>query len=47
MHYKTSLTTIRLELMSYYNVDGRPKMTDTQKKVFGSTKMCTAIIGKK
>ena len=32
MHYKTYLTIVRLELMSYYNMDGRPKTTDTQKR---------------
>ena len=32
MHYKTSLTIIRLDLMSYCNMDGRHKTTDTIKK---------------
>ena len=32
MHYKTSVTIIRLDLMSYYNMDGRHKTTDTIKK---------------
>ena len=32
MHYKTSLTITRLDLMSYCNMDGRHKMTDTTKK---------------
>ena len=32
MHYKTSVTIIRLDLMSYYNMDGRHKTTDTTKK---------------
>ena len=32
MHYKTSLTIVRLELMSYCNKDGRHKTTDTTKK---------------
>ena len=48
MHYETSLTIIRLDLMSYCNMDGRHKRTDTIKKeAFESTKVCTAIIGKK
>ena len=46
MHYKTSLTIIRLDLMPDCNMAGRHKTTDN-KKVFGSTKMCRAIIGKK
>ena len=32
MHYKTSVTIIRLDLMSYYNMDRRHKTTDTIKK---------------
>ena len=32
MHYKTSLNIIRLDLLSYYNMDGRHKMTGTIKK---------------
>ena len=32
MHYKTSLTIIRLDLMSYCNMDGRHKTTDTINK---------------
>ena len=32
MHYKTSVTIIRLDLMSYCNMDGRHKTTDTIKK---------------
>ena len=32
MHYKTSVTIIRLDLMSYYFMDGRHKTTDTIKK---------------
>ena len=32
MHYETSLTIIRLDLMSYCNMDGRHKTTDTIKK---------------
>ena len=32
MHYKTSLTIIRLDLMSYCNMDGRHKTTDTIKR---------------
>ena len=32
MHYKTSLTIIRLDLMSYCKMDGRHKTTDTLKK---------------
>ena len=32
MHYQTSLTIIRLDLMSYCNMDGRHKTTDTIKK---------------
>ena len=32
MHYKTSLTIICLGLMSYCNMDGRHKTTDTIKK---------------
>ena len=32
MRYKTSLTIIRLDLMSYCNMDGRHKTTDTIKK---------------
>ena len=32
VHYKTSLTIIRLDLMSYCNMDGRHKTTDTIKK---------------
>ena len=32
MHYKTSMTIIRLDLMSYCNMDGRHKTTDTIKK---------------
>ena len=32
MHYKASLTIIRLDLMSYGNMDGRYKTTDTIKK---------------
>ena len=32
MHYKTSLTIIHLDLMSYCNVDGRHETTDTIKK---------------
>ena len=47
MHYKTSLTIIRLDLMSYCNMDGRHKTTDNIKEASGSTKVCTAIIGKK
>ena len=48
MHYKTSLNIIRLDLMSYYNMDGRHKTTGTIKKeAFGSTKVYTAVIGKK
>ena len=48
MHYKTSLNIIRLDLMSYYNMDGRDKTTGTIKKeAFGSTKVYTAVIGKK
>ena len=48
MHYKTSLNIIRLDLMSYYNMAGRHKTTGTIKKeVFGSTKACAAVIGKK
>ena len=34
-------------LMSNFNMDGRHKTTDKLKKeTFGSTKVCTAIIGK-
>ena len=48
MHYKTSLNIIRLDLMSYYNMDGRHKTTGTiTKEAFGSTKVYTAVIGKK
>ena len=48
MHYETSLNIIRLDLMSYYNMDGRHKTTGTIKKeAFGSTKVYTAVIGKK
>ena len=48
MHYKTSLNIIRLDLMSYYNMDGRHKTTHIIKKeAFGSTKVCIAVIGKK
>ena len=48
MHYKTSLNIIRLDLMSYYNMDGRHKTTHIRKKeAFGSTKVCIAVIGKK
>ena len=44
MHYKTSLNIIRLDLMSYYNMDGRRKTTHAIKKeAFGSTKVCTAV----
>ena len=32
MHYKTSLTITRLDLMSYCNMDGRHKTTGTTKK---------------
>ena len=32
MDYKTSVTNIRLDLMSYYNMDGRHKTADTIKK---------------
>ena len=48
MYYKTSLNIIRVDLTSYYNMDGRNKTTGTLKKeAFGSTKVCTAVIGKK
>ena len=43
MHYKTSVTIICLDLMSYCNMDGKHKTTDTIKKR-RSTKVCTAII---
>ena len=40
MHYKTSQNIIRLDLMSYCNINGRHKTTGTIKKVaFGSTKV--------
>ena len=46
MYYKTSLNIIRVD--QYYNMDGRDKTTGTLKKeAFGSTKVCTAVIGKK
>ena len=32
MHHKTSVPIIRLDLMSYCNMDGRHKMTDTSIK---------------
>ena len=32
MHYKTFLNMIRLDFMSYYNMDGRHKTTGTIKK---------------
>ena len=32
MHYKNSLTIIRLDLMWYCNMDGRQKTTDTIKR---------------
>ena len=47
MHYKTPLNIIRLDLMSYCNMDGRHKTTGTIKKeALGRTKVCTAVISK-
>ena len=48
MHYKTSQNITRLDLTSYYNMDGSHKMRGAIKKeTFGSTKVCIAVIGKK
>ena len=47
MHYKTSLTIIYLDLMWYYNMDGRQETTGNKKEAFRSTKVCAAIIDKK
>ena len=48
MYYKTSLNIIRLDLMSYRSMDERHRTTgEIKKEAFGSTKVCTAIIGKK
>ena len=48
MHYKNSQNITRLDLTSYYNMDGSHKMRGAIKKeTFGSTKVCTAVIGKK
>ena len=47
-HYKTSLNIICLDLVLYYNMDGRHKTTGMLKnEAFGSTNVCTAVIGKK
>ena len=47
MHYKTSLTIIRLDFIWYCNMDGRHETADNKKEVFASTKVYTAIIGKR
>ena len=48
VHYEASLNVICLDLMSYCNMDGRHKTTGTMKEeAFGSTKVCTTVIGKK
>ena len=41
MHYETYLTIIPLDLMSYCNMDGRHKMTDTMKKRRLEAPKCT------
>ena len=40
MHYKTSLSIIRLDLMSHCNMGGRHKTTDTIKKICLETPKC-------
>ena len=47
MHYKTSLTIIGLDFIWYCNMDGRHETADNKKEVFASTKVYTAIIGKR
>ena len=38
LHYKTSLTIIRFDLMPYCNMDGRHKTTDTKKRRLEASK---------
>ena len=44
MHYKTSLIITCLDLMSYCNMDGRHKTTDTIKKRRSEGPKCTQLL---